>query len=288
MLELLTAGPAAWEAAGEVTRSLVVEGGMELREPLPPTIAWRLADVRLWAPLPRPRSLRDFYAFEAHVQTAFALRGQPMPPEWFEMPAFYFSHSGSVVGPEATVTAPAGSRALDFELEVAAVVGRPGRDLDPDEAEGHIFGYTIMNDWSARDIQRREMRVGLGPAKGKDFATSLGPCLVTPDELAPHRTGRPGVYDLAMRARVNGVERSRGNWKDVRFSFGDMLARASADVDLAPGDVIGSGTVGSGCLLELTGGKGPWLQPGDRVELEIEGLGVLANPIGARNEDRHG
>ncbi len=288
MLELLEAGPSAWEAARDVARSLAEEGALQLRNPSGATVAWSLADVRLWAPLPRPPCVRDFYAFEAHVQAAFALRGQPMPPEWFEMPVFYFSHAGSVVGPGAVVTAPGGSRALDFELEVAAVVGRAGRDLDPDEAEGHIFGFTIMNDWSARDVQRREMRVGLGPAKGKDFATSLGPCLVTPDELAPRRAGRPGVYDLAMRARVNGVERSLGNWKDVHYSFGDMLARASADVDLAPGDVIGSGTVGSGCLLELTGGQGPWLQPGDRVELEIEGLGVLANPVGARDEDRDG
>jgi len=288
MLELLAAGPAAWEAARDVTGSLAQEGALGPGEPHGPTVAWSLAEVRLSAPLPRPRSLRDFYAFEAHVQKAFALRGQPMPPEWFEMPAFYFSHAGSVMGPGATVTPPAGSQALDFELEVAAVVGRPGRDLDPLEAEAHIFGYTIMNDWSARDIQRREMSVGLGPAKGKDFATSLGPCLVTPDELAPRRAGRPGVYDLAMRARVNGVERSSGNWKDEHYSFGEMLARASADVDLAPGDVIGSGTVGSGCLLELTGGQGPWLQPGDSVELEIEGLGVLANAVGARNEDRHG
>jgi fumarylacetoacetate (FAA) hydrolase len=146
-----------------------------------------------------------------------------------------------------------------------------------------VFGYSILNDWSARDLQRQEMAAGLGPAKGKDFATSLGPWIVTPEELAPHATGRPGVYDLAMIARVNGQERSRGRWQDMHYSFGDLIARASADVWLLPGDVIGSGTVGTGCLLELTAGEGPWLQEGDMVELEVEGLGVLRNRVGTRS-----
>jgi 2-keto-4-pentenoate hydratase/2-oxohepta-3-ene-1,7-dioic acid hydratase in catechol pathway len=136
-----------------------------------------------------------------------------------------------------------------------------------------------LNDWSARDLQRREMRVGLGPAKGKDFASSLGPWIVTPDELASRTAGRPGVYDLAMAASVNGEERSRGNWKDIYYSFGQIIERASANVTLYPGEVIGSGTVGTGCLLELTRGQGPWLQPGDEVVLEIELLGILYNRI---------
>ncbi|HSO26805.1 MAG TPA: fumarylacetoacetate hydrolase family protein, partial [Anaerolineales bacterium] len=135
------------------------------------------------------------------------------------------------------------------------------------------------NDWSARDLQAEEMRVGLGPAKGKDFASSLGPWIVTPDALAARATGRPGVYNLEMTARVNGVERSRGNWRDLHYSFGEMIARASQDTYLLPGDVLGSGTVGGGCLLELTAGKGPWLQPGDEVELEIELIGTLTNRI---------
>ena len=142
------------------------------------------------------------------------------------------------------------------------------------------MGYMIFNDWSARDIQRQEMAVGLGPAKSKDFANSFGPCLVTPDELVDHRTDRPGVYDLAMVARVNGEERSRGNWKDLHYSFAQMVARASEAATLRPGDILGSGTVGTGCLLELTDGKGPWLQPGDVVELEIDKLGVLRNTVG--------
>ena len=280
LLDLLDAGPAAWEAAQAVAQALAAGPALEAHETQGNPWWWPLSAVRLRAPVPRPRSVRDFYAFEQHVKAAYAIRGQAMPAEWYEIPVFYFSNAQSIQGPGARVAAPAESRALDFELEVAAVVGRPGRDLDPEQAEQHIFGFTVMNDWSARDLQRREMRVGLGPAKGKDFATSLGPWLVTSDELARRGAGRPGVYDLEMRARVNGVERSRGNWKDLYHSFGAMLARASADADLVPGDVIGSGTVGSGSLLELTAGQGPWLQPGDVVELEIEALGVLANTVG--------
>lgn len=265
MLDLLRAGPPGWNAAAEACRTQ----GQRLS----------LDDVSLAPPLPRPPSIRDFYAFEAHVRAAFANRGRQVPAEWYEFPAFYFSNPGSVIGPEATVGAPLGSQALDFELEVACVIGVGGRDIRPGDAERHIFGYTVLNDWSARDLQRVEMRVGLGPAKGKDFATSLGPWIVTPDELADRSTGREGVYDLAMTARVNGVERSRGKWRDLHYTFGEMIARASAGVELAPGDVLGSGTVGTGCLLELTRDEGPWLQPGDVVELEIEGIGILRNAV---------
>jgi len=280
MLDLLDAGPAAWEAVQAVAEAVEAVPPLAMGERQRGPWLWPLSAVRLRAPLPRPRSVRDFYAFEQHVRAAYAIRRQAMPAEWYEIPVFYFSNAQSIVGPGATVAGPAESQALDFELEVAAVVGRPGRDLEPEQAEEHIFGFTVMNDWSARDLQRREMRVGLGPAKGKDFATSLGPYLVTSDELAPRRAGRPGVYDLEMRARINGVARSRGQWKDLYHSFGALLARASADADLVPGDVIGSGTVGSGSLLELTAGQGPWLQPGDVVELEIEALGVLENVVG--------
>lgn len=235
--------------------------------------------VRFAAPIRRPPTVRDFYAFENHVKAGNANRGREIPPQWYEVPVFYFSNPHTIIGPDDPVRAPRSSQALDFELEVACVIGLPGRDIAVDEAEAHIAGYLIFNDWSARDLQRQEMAVGLGPAKGKDFASSLGPMLVTPDELADRRTGRPGVYDLEMIARVNGVERSRGSWTDIHYSFGEMIARASADVTLHAGDVIGSGTVGTGCLLELTAGKGPWLQPGDVVELEIERLGVLRNTV---------
>jgi fumarylacetoacetate (FAA) hydrolase len=244
-----------------------------------------IEEVLLHAPVPRKymESLRDFYAFEQHVKTANANRGREVPKEWYQIPVFYFSNHTAIYGPDDTIPYPTYSDALDYELEVACVIGKEGRDIPADKAEEHIFGYMIFNDWSARDVQRQEMAVGLGPAKGKDFANSFGPYLVTPDELADRHTGRPGVYDLAMIARVNGVERSRGNWKDLYWSFGDMLARASQDVTLLPGDVIGSGTVGTGCLLELTQGKGPWLQPDDVVELEIERLGVLRNVVGEKS-----
>lgn len=238
------------------------------------SISWMINDQMI-----RIASLRDFYAFEQHVKTANANRGREVPAEWYQIPVFYFSNHSAIYGPEDEIPYPAYTSALDYELEVACVIGKEGRDIPADKVEEHIFGYMIYNDWSARDVQRQEMAVGLGPAKGKDFAQSFGPYLVTPDELADRHTGRPGVYDLTMIARVNGEERSRGNWKDLHWSFGEMIARASQGVTLYPGDVIGSGTVGTGCLLETTQGKGPWLQPGDVVELEIERLGVLRNTI---------
>lgn len=242
-----------------------------------------LAQVKLSVPLHRAATLRDFYAFEQHVKTANENRGRSVPKEWYEIPVFYFSNPNSLYGPDDIIPTPKKTNALDYELEVACVIGKEGRSIQPEAAEDYIFGYMIFNDWSARDIQRQEMAVGLGPAKGKDFASSFGPYLVTPDELADCHTGRPGVYDLQMVARVNGRETSRGNWKDLHWSFGEMIARASEDATLYPGDVIGSGTVGTGCLLETTRGQGPYLQAGDVVELEIERLGILRNVIGAKD-----
>jgi fumarylacetoacetate (FAA) hydrolase len=280
LLDLISAGPPAWDYARQL-HSLVTEG-----DPQPfgngggLALAYNLEDVNLLPPLPRPLSLRDFYAFEAHVAAAHAIRGKEIPPEWYQFPVFYFSNPHAIFGPGDAIPYPASSQALDFELEVACVIGQPGRDIPAEVAGDHIFGYTILNDWSARDIQRAEMRVGLGPAKGKDFASSLGPWIITADELVDRESGRLGVYDLQMSARVNGEVRSRGNWKDIHFSFGELIARASQNVCLLPGEVIGSGTVGTGCLLELTEGRGPWLQAGDIVELEIERLGKLANRIG--------
>jgi len=239
-----------------------------------------LSDVQLHSPIDRPTTLRDAYAFEQHV--ANANRGRDVPEEWYKFPVFYFTNPANIFGPDDEIPYPGYTDELDFELEVAAVVGKSGRDIAAEDAPDHIFGFTIFNDWSARDVQRQEMKVRLGPAKGKDFASSLGPCIVTLDELAPHATGRPAVFDLDMRARVNGTERSRGNFKDIHWSFGEILARASESVTLDPGDVIGSGTVGTGCLLELTKAKGPWLQPGDEVELEIEGIGILKNVVGQK------
>jgi fumarylacetoacetate (FAA) hydrolase len=218
-----------------------------------------LAGVRLLAPVPNPPSIRDFYAFERHVQAARAQRGLEVAPEWYQIPVFYFSNPAAVYGPEDQIPFPDGSAALDYELEAAAVVG----------AEGRIAGFTIMNDWSARDLQKMEMAVGLGPAKGKDFATSLGPVLVTTDEL--------GDLRLEMTARVNGEERSRGNLCDMHWSWDELAAHAARNTRLVPGDVLGSGTVGTGCILEH--GDGRWLEHGDLVELEIEGIGVLRNRV---------
>ncbi len=235
----------------------------------------------LGPPIPRPPSVRDFYAFEQHVRTARQRRGLDMEPDWYELPVFYFSNPVAVMGPFDDVAVPPGSSELDFELEVAAVVGRGGSDLDPAQAEDHIAGFCVMNDWSARDIQRREMKLSMGPVKGKDFATSLGPALVTPDELEPFRKGRS--FDLAMTASVNGREYSRASLADIYWSFGEMLAYASRGTELVPGDVIGSGTCGTGCILELSlvhGGEAyPWLKPGDRVELEVEHLGRMTSRV---------
>jgi fumarylacetoacetate (FAA) hydrolase len=165
-------------------------------------------------------------------------------------------------------------------LEIAVVIGKAGKDIRSEDAPNHIFGYTVFNDWSARDLQVQEMKVNFGPVKSKDFASSFGPVIITQDELADKGTERPGVYDLEMIARVNGVEMSRGNFKDIYWSFGDIIARASESVMLSPGDVIGSGTVGTGCLYELTKNQGPWLKHGDIVELEIERIGILRNTVG--------
>jgi len=227
-----------------------------------------------------PATLRDAYAFETHVKTANRNRGQDVPENWYKFPVFYFSNPNNNYGHEDVIPYPSYTDALDFELEIAAVIGKPGRDIRPEDALNHIFGYTVFNDWSARDLQVQEMKVNFGPVKSKDFACSFGPVIVTPDGLADKAVGRPGVYDLEMMARVNGVELSRGNFNDIFWTFGDIIARASQSVTLNAGDVIGSGTVGTGCLYELTKNQGPWLKHGDIVELEIERIGILRNTIG--------
>ena len=239
-------------------------------------------ELAFGAPVLRPPSLRDFYAFEGHVRTMWERRGGEVPETWYRLPVFYFSNVSEIRGPDEPVWCPAASHELDYELEVAAVVDTPCVDLPSDRAEEAIGGYMIFNDWSARDLQREETVVRLGPAKGKDFASSFGPWLVTPDELADARLGTG--YDLAMTAEVNGVETSRGRWSDAQFSFGEMLARASADALLRPGDLIGSGTVGTGCLLEVRDATlGRYLEPGDEVVLRAERLGALHAPIVARS-----
>jgi fumarylacetoacetate (FAA) hydrolase len=221
-----------------------------------------LEDVRIISPIPVPPSIRDFFAFEQHVMKTRGRRGEAVPEFWYSVPVFYFTNPAAVIGSEDVVAFPRGSEKLDYELEVAAVIG----------GDEQIAGFTILNDWSARDLQRGEITVGLGPAKGKDFATSIGPFLVTVDEF--------DGGEAVMLARVNGQERSRGQLSDIHYSWLEIRDRAAMNTRLRPGDVLGSGTVGTGCILESEDQS--WLQPGDVVELEVTGLGVLRNVIGER------
>lgn len=230
--------------------------------------AWPLDEVHLLPPVLFPGAMLDFYTFEQHVATCRAKRGLEVVPEWYRYPVYYNGNPRALIGHEAEVRFPAGETRRDYELELAVILGREGRDIPVAEADQYIAGYTILNDWSARSIQAEVMKVGLGPAKGKDFASSLGPWLVTPDEIGDPR-------NLTMVARVNGEEWSRGNSGSSYYTFAEMIAFASEGVTLYPGDLIGSGTVGTGCGLELD----RFLQPGDRVELEIENIGVLANRV---------
>jgi 2-keto-4-pentenoate hydratase/2-oxohepta-3-ene-1,7-dioic acid hydratase in catechol pathway len=228
-------------------------------------------------PVARPPAFRDAYCFEEHVKNARSRRGLTVPQEWYEMPVFYYSNPGALIGHGSPVRKPHWTDALDYELELGWVIAAKARDVAAEEWRNVVAGFTILNDWSARDVQRREMAVGLGPAKGKDFATSLGPSLVTLDEFE-------GAWDgdrlrLAMEASVNGAVLSRGNTGSMRYTVGEVIARASQDVYLFPGDVFGSGTVGTGCLLELGPDVHRYLQPGDEVTLTIERLGALTNPI---------
>lgn len=273
-----------WEHGEPLAREMVRRAPEAVRaaSTIAGGIHLRAEDVTLLPPVARPPAVRDFYAFETHVKNARARRGLDVPPEWYEAPVFYFSNPGALVGHGAPVERPAATKALDYELEIACVIGSRARDVAPDDWRSAVAGFTILNDWSARDVQRKEMAVGLGPAKGKDFATSVGPALVTLDEIEDRLTPVAGAgdrLDLAMEARVNGKTLSRANAKDLHFTFGQMIARASAGVYLFPGDVIGSGTAGNGCLLELGPERHPWLEPGDEVSLEIERLGTLTNRV---------
>ena len=238
----------------------------------------KLENVRIRSPIVRPPSIRDFYAFEDHVKAARARRGLEMPAEWYEFPAFYYSNPNAVYGPDEEVPVPSYTKALDFELEAACVIGKTGRNISEPDAASYIAGYTIMNDWSARDVQEKEMKIGLGPAKAKDFATSLGPWLVTPDELQDRQVA-PGRFNLTMTAKVNGKLISKGEMNKMHWTFPQMIARASQSVNLQPGDIFGSGTVGTGSILELGADVHRWLLPGDVVELEVERLGDLRNKV---------
>ena len=246
----------------------------------------------LLAPVPHPASCRDAYAFRQHVETARRNRGVEMIPEFDQYPVFYFTNHNAIFGAGEINCMPDHFQQLDFELELAIVIGKKGKNILAKDADYYIAGYMIMNDLSARTLQKEEMKLNLGPAKGKDFATCLGPWLVTPDELenfkTPTKDGHIGnVYNLEMSCRVNGIQVSSGNAAEMNWTFAEIIERCAYGVELLPGDVIGSGTVGTGCFLELNGtGKlnnpnfePQWLMPGDMVEMEVTALGALTNTI---------
>jgi 2-keto-4-pentenoate hydratase/2-oxohepta-3-ene-1,7-dioic acid hydratase in catechol pathway len=272
MLQLLEGGSSAMAAAREALAH-AMRAGDKTRGPEDERIFYPAAPagrdgITLVAPLPNPPSLRDFIAFEAHVAATSKKRGQPIPPEWYKAPAYYKGNHRTIIGPDAELAWPLQTTKLDYELELACIIGRQGRDIPERDAGGYIAGYTIMNDFSARDVQFQEMACRMGPAKGKDFATALGPCLVTPDDI-------PDLDALTMIARVNGEVWSSGRFGTIHWSFAQMIEHVSRGETIYPGDVFGSGTVGGGCGLELD----KFLKPGDVVELEIQPIGVLRTRI---------
>ncbi|HJS93127.1 MAG TPA: fumarylacetoacetate hydrolase family protein [Solirubrobacteraceae bacterium] len=275
--------------AGEVDVAVLLAADRAGRERLAARVSAErpLGEVRLLAPVVAP-TIRDFSVFEQHIEGVRRVADPEasVPEVFYESPFCYFSNPHALTGPDEEIAVPPGCERLDLELEVAAVIGRDGRDLDPAEAESHIAGYTIFNDWSARDLQLAEMRLGLGPCKGKDFANTLGPWIVTADELEPHRDG--DRLDLALRAEVNGVALGTDSLANMAWSFSELVSYASRGTWVRTGDVLGSGTCGYGCLLELWGREGPDahrpLEPGDTVALHVEGIGTMRNSVVAGTE----
>lgn len=267
MLEFLQGGPSAM-AAARCGLAHVEQLGGSVTGPKGETIRYDQGLIRLTAPLPNPASLRDFIAFEEHIAATSKKRGQPIPPEWYKAPVYYKGNHRTIIGPDQGLRWPLNTAKLDYELELACVIGREGIDVAERDAWDYIAGYTIMNDFSARDVQFQEMACRLGPAKGKDFATAIGPCIVTPDEI-------PDLASLGMIARVNGEVWSDGRFGSIHWSFAQMIEHVSRGEAIYPGDLLGSGTVGGGCGLEFD----RYLKPGDIVELEIQPVGVLRTRI---------
>jgi 2-keto-4-pentenoate hydratase/2-oxohepta-3-ene-1,7-dioic acid hydratase in catechol pathway len=265
---------------------------LKLEEALP---TYSLSEVKLLAPLPNPRSFRDYIGFEQHMLNASAKFGHTIGQAWYEMPIFYFTNHHAIYGPEDEIKRPAKETKLDIELEMAVIIGKKGKDIKAEEADEYIFGYTIFNDWTARAIQKKEMEIPLGPHKGKDFANAIGPCIVTKDEMVKYRCSfsekfftaplkvpamKGDRFNLKMESRINGKIICEGNYKTVYYNFAQMIERASENnVTLMPGDILGSGTVGWGSLIENNFEVHRPLEPGDVVELEIEGIGVLRNKV---------
>lgn len=242
-------------------------------------VHYSLSEVQLLAPLPNPRSFRDYIGFEQHMLNASKSFGHSIGAAWYEMPIFYFTNHHAIFGPDDEIKRPAKETRMDIELEMAVIIGKKGKNISTAAAEDYIFGYTVFNDWTARAIQKREMEVPLGPHKGKDFANAIGPCIVTKDEMHQYQT-EDGRFNVAMKARINGSSICEGNYQTVHWTFPQMIERASEnDVHLMPGDILGSGTVGWGSLIENNFSVHRPLEPGDVVELEIEGIGILRNKV---------
>jgi 2-keto-4-pentenoate hydratase/2-oxohepta-3-ene-1,7-dioic acid hydratase in catechol pathway len=274
MRQFIEMGPRALAAAREALAWVETLGSLHEPETLPhglqgAKLVYSLAtEVKLKTPLPEPNLLRDFLAFEVHTKSGFDRRGQPMPEAWYKLPVYYKGNPRTLIGHDEQVVWPQYTQKLDYELELACIIGKQGRDIPAEDASAYIFGYAVMNDFSARDIQMEEMTCRLGPAKGKDFATAVGPWIVTADEVGNAR-------DLRMIARINDEVWSDGNSGTSHWTFEQMIAHVSMDETIYPGDILGSGTVGRGCGLELD----RWLKPGDTVELEIDRIGVLRNHV---------
>lgn len=271
MIDFLQGGASAMDAARRAF-DFVAQKDTSPKGPAGETIVYQPADIRITAPLPNPASLRDFIAFEDHIAATSKRRGQPIPPEWYKAPVYYKGNHRTIIGPDHSLPWPLNTHKLDYELELACVIGREGIDVPERDAAQYIAGYTIMNDFSARDIQFQEMACRLGPAKGKDFATAIGPCIVTPNEI-------PDLASLQMIARVNGEVWSQGRFGSIHWSFPQMIEHVSRGEAIYPGDLFGSGTVGGGCGLELD----RYLQPGDCIELEIQSIGILRTTIAGHN-----
>ena len=273
ILRFLEIGEESLDAARESIEFARKEGRGEaakFRDPMGRRVLYAESEIRLRPPVPRPPAFRDFFAFEDHALKGAARRGEPLSPAWYDQPVYYKGNHREFYGPGSTIPWPSYTRKLDFEAEIACVVGRRGRDLSPKEAGHHIAGYAILNDFSARDIQKNEMLCRMGPAKGKDFANALGPWLVTADELE-------NPDDLDISVWVNGEKWSSGHSSGRYWSFPAMLSHVSQEETVYPGDILGSGTYAGGCGLDLD----RWIKPADTIEIKVSKLGALKNVVGA-------